>query len=77
MKKYLTGFYYSLPIQLLLLHIRKYQVLLLFWYILFATVSGHFMEPYGANSLYLSPEYLTSVNAISTAIVGFAVAVLL
>lgn len=75
MKKYLTGFYYSLPIQLLLLHIRKYQVLLLFWYILFATVSGHFMEPYGANSLYLSPEYLTSVNAISTAIVGFAVAV--
>lgn len=75
MKKYLTGFYYSLPIQLLLLHFRRYQVLLIFWYILFATVSGHFLEPYGANSLYLSPEYLASVSAISTAIVGFSVGV--
>src|SRR5215831_10157123 len=75
MKKYLVGFYYSLPVQLLLLHLRRYQVLLLFWYILFATVSGHFLEPYGANSLYLAPEYLTNVNALSMAFLGFSIGV--
>jgi len=75
MKKYLVGFYFSLPVQLLLLHFRRYQVLLIFWYILFATVSGHFLQPYGANSLFLAPEYLANVNALSMAIVGFAVGV--
>ena len=75
MKKYLVGFFYSLPVQLLLLHFRRYQVLLIFWYILFATVSGHFLESYGANSLYLAPEYLTNVNALSMAMVGFSVGV--
>lgn len=75
MKKYLVGFYYSLPIQLVLLHIRRYQVLLIFWYILFAIISGNFMQTYGANSLYLAPEYLDKVNPLSTAIVGFAIAI--
>lgn len=75
MKKYLDGFYYSLPVQLFLLHFRRYQVLLIFWYILFSTVSGGFMKSYGANSLFLAPEYLGNVNALSTAIVGGTVAV--
>jgi hypothetical protein len=75
MKKYLVGFFYSLPIQLLLLHFRRYQVLLIFWYILFSTVSGHFLETFGANSLFLAPEYLANVNALSMAIVGFALGV--
>jgi len=75
MKKYLVGFFYSLPVQLLLLHFRRYHVLLIFWFILFATVSGYFLEPYGANSLYLAPEYLTQVSALSTMLVGFAIGV--
>jgi hypothetical protein len=75
MKKYLVGFFYSLPVQLLLLHFRRYHILLIFWYILFATVSGYFLEPYGANSLYLAPEYLTQVSALSTLLVGFAIGV--
>lgn len=33
------------------------------------------MESYGANSLFLSPEYLGNVNALSAAIVGVAVGV--
>jgi len=75
MKKYLTGFYYSLPIQLLLLHLRRYQVFLIFWYMLFATVSGEFMKTFGAGSLYLAPEYLGNVNAISAAIVGVSISI--
>jgi len=75
MKKYLVGFAYSLPLQLLFLHFRRYQVLLLFWYILFATVGGAFMETYGAYALYLAPEYLSKVSALSSAIVGFSVGI--
>ncbi|MEQ1625648.1 MAG: hypothetical protein ABL870_13190, partial [Sediminibacterium sp.] len=75
MKKYLVGIWFSLPVQLCLLHFRKYQVLLLFWYILFATVTGNFMATFGASSLYLAPEYLDAVTPISTAIVGFSIGV--
>ena len=75
MKKYWVGFFYSLPVQLFLLHFRRYQVFLIFWYILFATVAGRFMEAYGANSLFLAPEYLGNVNALSTSIVGFAIGI--
>jgi hypothetical protein len=73
MKAWLRGFYYSFPIQLLFLHFRKYQVLLLFWVILFATVNGSFMDTFGADSLYLAPEYLGNVNSISAALVGASV----
>ncbi len=75
MKKYLVGFWYSLPIQLFMLHFRRYQVFLVFWYILFATVGGSFMQHFGADSLFLAPEYFNQVNALSTAFVGVAVGV--
>jgi len=73
MKVWLRGFYYSFPIQLLFLHFRKYQVLLLFWFILFSTVNGSFMKTFGADSLFLAPEYLGNVNSFSSAIVGMSV----
>lgn len=73
MKTWLRGFFYSFPVQLLFLHFRKYQVLLLFWFILFSTINGTFMKTFGADSLYLAPEYLGNVNAISSAIVGISV----
>ena len=70
MKKFVNNFYYSFPIQLLLLHFRKSQVLLIVWLILFLTVSGNFMEFFGANALFLAPEYLGNVNAGGAAITG-------
>lgn len=72
---YLKGIFFSLPVQLLFLHFRKYQALLLFWFILFATVNGSFMKPFGADALYLAPEYLGNVNSISAAFVGVAIGV--
>ncbi len=75
MKKYITGFYFSLPVQLFLLHFRRYQVLLIFWYVLFATVNGDFLQPYGADSLFLAPEYWGSVNAWSMGLTGFAIGI--
>ena len=73
MKTWFRGFFYSFPIQLVFLHFRKYQVLLLFWFILFSTINGTFMKTFGADSLYLGPEYLGNVNAFSSAFVGASV----
>jgi len=73
MKTWLKGFFYSFPIQLVFLHLRKYQVLLLFWIILFSTINGSFMKTFGADSLYLAPEYLGNVNSLSAAIVGASI----
>jgi len=75
MKKFFHNFYYSFPIQLLLLHFRKSQVLLILWFILFLTVSGNFMETFGANTLFLAPEYLGNVNAAGAAITGVCVGI--
>lgn len=74
MKTWLRGFYHSFPVQLVFLHLRKYQALLVFWVVLFSTVNGSFMKTFGADSLFLSPEYLGNVNSMSYALVGMAVA---
>src|SRR2546423_4035043 len=74
MKTWLRGFYYSFPIQLLFLHLRKHQGLLIFWFVLFSVVNGTLMKTFGADSLYLAPEYLGNVNPVSFAIVGVSIA---
>ena len=73
MKAWLRGFIHSFPVQLLFLHFRKYQVLLIFWFVLFSTINGSFMDTFGADSLYLAPEYLGSVNALGAGIVGISI----
>ena len=71
-KKFFSLVWYALPVQLFLLHFRKHQELLLLWYILLSTVTGHFLSNFGADSLFLTPEYFGSTNFLSTSIVGFA-----
>lgn len=75
MKLFFRGLYYSFPVQLVLLHLKKFQVLLILWYVLFSTVNGTFMKSFGADSLYLAPEYLGNVNAAAAAIVGASVGI--
>lgn len=75
MKRTLKDIYYSFPIQLFILHFRKFQVLLVFWYVLVSTINSVFMKNYGADALFFSPEYLGSVNALSSAIVGIAMGI--
>ena len=72
---YLRGIFYSLPVQLVFLHFRKYQVLLVFWVALFGTVAGSLMKTFGADALFLAPEYLGNVNALSMALVGASIGV--
>jgi hypothetical protein len=75
MMRTLKAIYHFFPIQLVVLHFKKFQLLLIFWYILFSTLNGGFMRSFGANALFLSPEYLGDVSPISTAIVGMATGV--
>lgn len=72
MKRFLYKFLYSFPVQLLLLHLRRYQLLLVFWIVLFSTIDGHFAKTFGAVSLFLAPEYLGAVSFYSTFILGAA-----
>ena len=49
--------------------------MLIFWFVLFSTVNGTFMKSFGADSLYLAPEYLGNVNALSAAFVGVSIGI--
>lgn len=75
MKRLLHNIFYSFPVQLFILHFRKFQVLLVFWYLLASTINSGFMKTYGADALFFAPEYLGSVNALGAAIVGVAMGV--
>ena len=74
---WLKNIFYFLPVQLFILHFRKYQVLLIFWYALFSTVASNFMKNFGADSLFFSPEYLGSVNFFGTFITGISLGILI
>ena len=75
MKQLIKDIYYSFPIQLFLLHFRKYQILLLFWAVLASTINSGFMKNYGADALFFSPEYLGSVNLLGALITGVALGI--
>src|SRR5690606_20932759 len=75
MSKIINKVYRFLPVQLLLLHFRKYQLLLIFWVILISTITGHFAAHFGASSLFLAPEYLGEINFRSMFLLGSAMAI--
>jgi hypothetical protein len=75
MKKVLAGIYFFLPVQLLILHFRKYQLLLMFWLILYLTITGSFASHFGASSLFLAPEYLGQISFVSMLLLGCAMSV--
>jgi len=72
MKKHVHALVYSFPIQLILNHFKKNQLLLLCWVLLFSIVNGGFAKGLGIPYLFLSPEYLNEVSFPSFFIVGLA-----
>ncbi len=59
--------------QLLLLNVKKNQILLLFWGVLFLTVTGQLGRGIGLPYLFLDPEYQNEVGFTSLLILGVAV----
>ncbi|MCT4623031.1 MAG: hypothetical protein N4A46_05355, partial [Schleiferiaceae bacterium] len=65
--KNLLGFF---PIRLLLLHLRRSLLLLIFWVILFGTVGGAFFTRIGIPYLFQTPEYMHYVSPAAFLIMG-------
>jgi len=61
------------PLQLLLAHLRKNQMLLILWVVLIGFVTKSIGNKFGVPYLFLSPEYLHHVNWLSFFILGVSV----
>lgn len=72
MLRFIKGFWYSFPVQLLALHLKRHQILLLMWVLLVAIATNNFGKLYGIPYLFLDPEYLGKVDYLSYALVGAA-----
>jgi hypothetical protein len=72
MKQVASNFYYSFPIQLLVLHVKRNHFLLLFWLFLFFIVTYLAGVRYGIPLLFLDPEYLGQVSFLSFFLLGLA-----
>lgn len=68
----LQKIYHSLPIQLLLLNLKKNRVILILWFLLFLIITGNFAKSYGVPYLFLDPEYLSTVDFWSLYMVGLS-----
>ncbi len=64
------------PVQLLVVALRRHQVLLAFWIFMFLIVVGRGGATYGVPYLFLDPEYLGHVGYLSFAFVGMGFAAL-
>lgn len=70
MKQGWKQFYYSFPVQLLVLHLRSNHVLLALWVLFLMLMSGLLASKLGFQYLLLDPEYLGEVSFWSFYIVG-------
>ena len=66
--------WYSLPVQLLLTHLKRNQLMVLGWVILLAMITGNFGKYLGIPYLFLDPEYLDKVDFRSFFILGLVTA---
>lgn len=75
MRNLFKKIYYFLPVNLLVLHLKKNQVLLFFWLFFFLAVNGGIGRSFGLHYLFLDPEYLGSVNFLSMFLMGLCLGV--
>jgi hypothetical protein len=68
-------FLYSLPIQLLFNHVKKNQVMLVLWFMIFGFASQHLGRVMGIPYLFLDPEYMGVVGMRSMFILGMSFSV--
>ena len=68
----MNGVFYSFPIQLVLLNLKKHFLLIAFWIILFGFITETFASKYGIPFLFFDPEYLGEINFVSFFILGLS-----
>ena len=57
--------FYFFPVQLLLHHIKRNYLFIIFWIILFGFIIEYFGVKYGIPYLFLAPEYIGRINYLS------------
>lgn len=72
LRDYLSLIVYFFPLQLLFVHLKKNQQLLLFWLVLFLAIFKELGVKYGIPYLFLAPEYLGRLSFSSYFIVGLS-----
>lgn len=65
--------WFNFPLQLLILHFKKHQLMLLLWAFFFASILNGVGVHYGIPYLFLDPEYRNKVDFFSFLIVGFSI----
>lgn len=60
------------PIQLILAHLKRSHILIVYWLLLYGFFSGKIAAKYGVFNLVLYPEYLGDANFLSHIILGLA-----
>jgi hypothetical protein len=68
----LTRVIYSFPIQLVLMHFKKNQIMMLYWLILYGFITQTIASRFGISYLFLDPEYLGNTGARPFFIIGIA-----
>lgn len=63
---------YFFPFQLLLVHVKKNHLLIVFWLILFGFVTQNLAARYGVPYLFLNPEYRDKSDFLAYLIIGFS-----
>lgn len=71
-KKLVSRLFYSFPVQLVIVLLKKNHLLLLYWVILFGWVTNSMNKTFGVPFLFLDPEYMGTVGFSSFFLVGFA-----
>ncbi len=71
----LNNIYYFFPVQLFINNLKKNQILLLFWFLLFGVIFNNFGIKLGIPYLFLDPEYLNEVSFRGTIIMGISFAI--
>lgn len=71
-KKIWREVYFFFPVQILVTHLKKNQILLFFWAIIFSVLLNQFGKNVGLPFLLFDPEYMNDVSFKSTFIIGAA-----
>lgn len=71
-KQILDRWIYAFAFQLVVMHLKKNQVLMAYWLILFGFTGGWLANKFGIQYLFLDPEYMGQVGPKSFLIMGLA-----
>ena len=62
--------FYSFPVQLAIMHLKKNQIMMMYWLVLFGFISESVAKRFGIPFLFLDPEYMGHVGLRSALIMG-------